>query len=389
MSPKLSSFSTTNDVHCKTNIFFQQHNDNHHFTRIDGIEKPTEGYPLGRRFGLRAQGDRTIVSKAWFGVQQHQWHQQSPYQALYFEVEIVNGSGPMRIGLVHQDWDKTRPPGSLQGSIGYCSDDGNLSIGSKYDERYLFGPTWGQGDIIGCGYYKLNSTGRIFFTKNGVWVGDSPESVDTDRLEWTKRWHCAFSSTSHAEISVRFDDFKYPVVDGIAPFLRERYVLPLSIPQPLFTSTEYCQVSQDRGTMLDFYGVNEARSIQANLPFTQYGKSNYYEIMILEKSFHPHAFLSIGLAYRPYSSFHHIGWNTGSIGYHSDDGHIFQDSYNSNLKISDGFGIGTVVGCGFDPVTQTVFFTQDKRRLHEMKLDIAAPLYISIAATHPWKLLIK
>jgi hypothetical protein len=390
--PNLGHFYTTKDVLVKKELVqFQQEEGHHHFSRIDGIEKPSVGYPLGRRYGVRLQGDRTVVSKAWFGVQQQQWDGFEKYQVLYFEVTVIKGSCPMRIGLVQHSWDKSRPPGSLPGSIGYCSDDGDISIGSIYDERFLFGPKWGEGDTIGCGYYKFNSTGRIFFTKNGVWVGDSPERVDTDHLDWTKRWHCAFSASSNGTVSIHFNNFKYLVKNGIAPFLTDRYEVPcsLSLPKYLFHSTNYCKVMNDDDTEweLDFKGVQEARSIQANIPisFDSCGYS-YYKIKVLEKSSNPNAFLSIGFAYRPYSSHHHIGWNSGSIGFHSDDGHVFENSYNSNLKISCGFSTGDVVVCGYHHGLQTISFTQNGVvRLCGHKMDISAPLYISIAATHAWK----
>jgi hypothetical protein len=51
--------------------------------------------------------------------------------------------------------------------------------GTKYNsatgESDLFGPRFGNGDVVGCGWDKYddhnNISSNIFFTLNGKWIG--------------------------------------------------------------------------------------------------------------------------------------------------------------------------------------------------------------------------
>ncbi|KAK6354158.1 hypothetical protein TWF730_008571 [Orbilia blumenaviensis] len=53
------------------------------------------------------------------------------------------------------------------------------------------------------------------------------------------------------------------------------------------------------------------------------------------------------------------GWNLWTLGYHGDNGGIYEnESYTSRPNIS-GFGIGNIVGCGIDYETNHYYFTLD------------------------------
>jgi hypothetical protein len=395
--PSLAQFHAPSDVFPQKNrIRFQQKGAHHHFTRIDAIEKPSDQFPMGRRVGMRASGDRCIVGQAWLGSQSLSWTHSTNYQVLYFEVKVLWCALDcnMRIGLVHDQWEFYRPPGSLEHSVGYCSDDGTLSIGSRYDLRYLFGPSWSAGDIMGCGYYKQNGKGKVFFTKNGRWIGDAPQAVEYEDLNFTKRWHAAFSASTHCEVEVNMgkESFHYPILNGVAPFLVDRFELPKA-KAPTFVSREFCKVSESQnGTILDFLpNYQGARSVQCTMPLELIEEAYnpegfyYFEIKVISRAPNPTSFMSIGLSNRPYSEMHHIGWNPGSIGFHSDDGRVFINSYNSECQISKGYTIGSIIGCGYNPIQKTVFFTQDGSRLVDHDIHVMGPLYISIAATMHWK----
>jgi len=58
-------------------------------------------------------------------------------------------------------------PGWAKGSWAYHGDDGALFIESGQGISY--GPTYGSGDVIGCGV-DLHKN-EMFFTKNGEHVG--------------------------------------------------------------------------------------------------------------------------------------------------------------------------------------------------------------------------
>ena len=108
----------------------------------------------------------------------------------------------------------------------------------------------------------------------------------------------------------------------------------------------------------------------------------YFEVTIIHAPETHDSFLSIGLSERPVPLLHHIGWNKNSIGYHSDDGCLFIESYQGEERLSDGFGIGSVIGLGYYP-DGTVFFTHDGILL-ERTAKINGILYPAIAATSNW-----
>ena len=64
-----------------------------------------------------------------------------------------------------------RMPGWDNYSIGYHSDNGGLYCGSGRSIRPTYGPTFGPGDVVGCGIDSIEQT--IFFTCNGVFLGDA------------------------------------------------------------------------------------------------------------------------------------------------------------------------------------------------------------------------
>ncbi|ORX91362.1 hypothetical protein K493DRAFT_156581, partial [Basidiobolus meristosporus CBS 931.73] len=73
----------------------------------------------------------------------------------------------------------------------------------------------------------------------------------------------------------------------------------------------------------------------------------------------PNTVFAIGLATRPYPHFRLPGWNIYSVGYHSDDGRRYVDDGYGGRDYSRPFGVGDIVGCGYDRTTGSVFFTRN------------------------------
>ena len=74
--------------------------------------------------------------------------------------------------------------------------------------------------------------------------------------------------------------------------------------------------------------------------------------------------LSIGVSNPNQYAFgnEHIGWHKGSIGYHSDDGQIYNDNgYGEQFGLPYGLSEDEnhIVGCGYDLVKKELFFTKD------------------------------
>ena len=70
-----------------------------------------------------------------------------------------------------------KQPGWDRNSYGYHGDDGavfhSTAVGSK-----RFGPTFGVGDVVGCGLDYRDGT--LFFTKNGRYLGQHPATVSAE-----------------------------------------------------------------------------------------------------------------------------------------------------------------------------------------------------------------
>ncbi|KAI8622809.1 hypothetical protein BC830DRAFT_1087868 [Chytriomyces sp. MP71] len=69
-------------------------------------------------------------------------------------------------------------------------------------------------------------------------------------------------------------------------------------------------------------------------------------------------FVSIGLAMRPFSPFYHVGWDFGSVAYHSDDGRLFDGAGQGGFNWSTPFTVGDVVGVGLNSAGD-VYFTKN------------------------------
>ncbi|RDB28553.1 Ran-binding protein 9 [Hypsizygus marmoreus] len=96
----------------------------------------------------------------------------------YYEVEIISKGqkGHISIGFAARDVKLSRLPGWETNSWGYHGDDGCSFAAEKSGTQY--GPTFGTGDIIGCGIDF--TTYRAFFTKNGTLIGPVFEGIGKD-----------------------------------------------------------------------------------------------------------------------------------------------------------------------------------------------------------------
>ncbi|KAF5377248.1 hypothetical protein D9615_006400 [Tricholomella constricta] len=96
----------------------------------------------------------------------------------YYEVEIISKGqkGHISIGFAGRDVKLSRLPGWEINSWGYHGDDGCSFAAEKTGTRY--GPTFGTGDIIGCGIDFTSH--RAFFTKNGTLLGPVFDNIGKD-----------------------------------------------------------------------------------------------------------------------------------------------------------------------------------------------------------------
>ncbi|ELP88574.1 hypothetical protein EIN_335560 [Entamoeba invadens IP1] len=88
----------------------------------------------------------------------------------------------------------------------------------------------------------------------------------------------------------------------------------------------------------------------------------YYEIEVLPNaSSHviEEMIISIGLTpTKDYPDNKHIGWIGNAIGFHSDDGQLF-DNTGSGASFDRPYNSGDVIGVGFNVMKKVVFFTRN------------------------------
>jgi hypothetical protein len=79
------------------------------------------------------QSDRCLTTV--LPIYYHSLQPKTKQTVAYFEIEIIENclDAEMRIGLVNNDWDFERPPGSLVDSVGYISKDGHIAVVTGFD----------------------------------------------------------------------------------------------------------------------------------------------------------------------------------------------------------------------------------------------------------------
>ncbi|KAI6182458.1 hypothetical protein M3Y97_00382200 [Aphelenchoides bicaudatus] len=97
----------------------------------------------------------------------------------YFEILVVRkgDTGYLGIGLCEKDVNLNRLPGWDAVSYGYHGDDGCFFAASGKGRDY--GPKFTTGDIVGCGINFVSRT--IFFTKNGVNIGNAVSGISIEK----------------------------------------------------------------------------------------------------------------------------------------------------------------------------------------------------------------
>ena len=98
---------------------------------------------------------------------------------------------------------------------------------------------------------------------------------------------------------------------------------------------------------------------QASMPLTP--SNTYFEVEVENRS--PKKAIAIGLASRQYLMANWLGWKSGSIAYHADDGNLFKASGWNSAEYGPKYGKGDVVGCGvcFTSENHTTAMTGDSR----------------------------
>ncbi|KAH7883956.1 hypothetical protein F5I97DRAFT_1897017 [Phlebopus sp. FC_14] len=129
----------------------------------------------------------------------------------YYEVEITSKSSKSRIsiGFVGYEVKISRLPGWEKNSWGYHGDTGTVCAGDKNGAS--FGPPFGVGDIIGCGIDF--SQNRIFYTKNGSFLGTAFDNVGKDCDVYPAVGLCYTGESTRANFGQ--EHFKFDIEDHV------------------------------------------------------------------------------------------------------------------------------------------------------------------------------
>lgn len=89
---------------------------------------------------------------------------------IYFQINILklSKSSVMAIGLATRPYPDDKFPGHHRTSVAYSSKNGYKYLSNPSD-GYPYATTYGEGDVVGCGY--VAERGLVFFTKNGRGLG--------------------------------------------------------------------------------------------------------------------------------------------------------------------------------------------------------------------------
>lgn len=194
----------------------------------------------------------------------------------YYEVEILSCSRDLMlsVGFCTAAAHLKKMPGLESNTWGYHSDDGKAVACQTPGSEY--GPVFGCGDIIGCG---LDFTmGTIFFTKNGIALGDAFENLemkDSKTLGEIEYYPCmGFKPSVRLKTNFGDEEFIYDINQYvqdkkqrlIESITKDDQVLPTIDGQQL-TNEDVPELIQDLiGSYFSYLGyVDTAKAFQAEV----------------------------------------------------------------------------------------------------------------------------
>ena len=255
----------------------------------------------------------------------------------YFEYQILarGAKCAIGIGVGEQNYPVDRMPGWNRNGLGYHADDGRLFHQDGYGKQ--FGPTCTEGDRMGCGVDFDTDVGygycEVFFTKNGQPVGNP-----------VKMKRPVYGLYPIIGLHSRGEKVRY-----LGHWHRQRHSLLEPMIQDHSPSNVWLRSNNvkflEDGLTLEYSGDGLNRQdvgiAQGNVCIDQ--QHHYFEISLLSSG--KEGWFALGLAHTTYPLHRHPGWNTGSVGYHADNGHLYKERGHG-----EPFGPtcteGDVMGCG-------------------------------------------
>ncbi|XP_070196653.1 uncharacterized protein [Littorina saxatilis] len=282
--------------------------------------------------------------------------------------------GTIALGVGPEKYPVGQQPGWKENSIAFHGDDGGvyLKSGSKLE---VGSERWKVGDEVKVvvdgfegDYIRSGDALKISFYLNGKHVKSKQYDLNYTAANGIR---CVFLIGMHS-------------TGEKAQLLNYRPMhLPVSPERGQLTMgrSNFINIMDD-GTLTyrkfdrrEFFGLYMSKT-----PFSS--SLTYFEMEIVKVSVKKH--IGIGLCHPHYPINQMMGWRQGSVGYHADNGKLYDNSStgiapNKNTEEDTTFKEGDVVGCGivmqnvklqpdgsFQPQQKlTVYFTKNGIRTHE------------------------
>lgn len=176
-------------------------------------------------------------------------------------------------------------------------------------------------------------------------------------------------------------------VDGMS---RLRLLYPQTEPEEL----PRCWSSKDKANFISLSennlkvhykgvgkGHKDAAAVRATHPIPSSCLIYYFEIEIISKG--RDGYMGIGLAGPEVNMQRLPGWDKESYGYHGDDGNSFCSS-GTGMPYGPTFTTGDIIGCGYNLVENTCFYTKNGLNLGRAFSDLPVkPLYPTVGLQTP------
>lgn len=137
-------------------------------------------------------------------------------------------------------------------------------------------------------------------------------------------------------------------------------------------SGHHIELRENR-TVVEYQGPAEtthkdARAVRTADPIPRACGLFYFEVKVISKG--KNGYIAVGIADDKVKLGRLPGWDDNSYGYHGDDGNVFTGS-GQGSSYGPTFTTGDVIGCCYDMVAKSVFFTKNGENLDTAFKDVS------------------
>ncbi|KAJ0977046.1 hypothetical protein J5N97_012520 [Dioscorea zingiberensis] len=127
-------------------------------------------------------------------------------------------------------------------------------------------------------------------------------------------------------------------------------------------------------------GKDEVGAVRATWPAPG-GRIAYYFEMVVKNS-GQNGLVAIGFGPKNFNLRRQPGWESGSCGYHGDDGHLYTGR-GFGKPFGPTFSTGDTIGAGINYASQEFFFTKNGKLVGNVRMDIKVPIYPLVGLHSP------